>query len=413
MMGRNDPTPHLVALTAVGWWLTLVTVSDLYLVPPLLPDFLNKVQIGIAHAGWIAASYQIGAALSTLPAGFLVDRMGYRFVLLLGMGLFAAGELCSALASNLSWLVSGRALVGAGSAATSLALTACIGRAVAYQQRGRTLGWIGTAYFAGVSFSPWAVTQIADRTSLTLLLISFSSLGALGFLLTTWFIPKAPLSPAPSLESRSMDADGESILRNRGFWGLSTFQMLFSAGVVAMTFYFGDWLLTQFSLDTRQRGLVFAVGGLPALLGAPLGGFLCDRLGKKPFLVTMTLALAAMTCTMPHLGGSLPAVVCLFGGVGFVAAGRYSAFHAITTRIVEERLLGRLVALRNFLTYLATAVGLLAMGKVYASSAPHGYILLGWLTTLFLVASIPVLVRWVPGEPSGTRPPLAEQTTSK
>jgi predicted MFS family arabinose efflux permease len=383
----------------------LVTVCDLYLVPPLLPDFLNKVQIGIAHAGWIAASYQIGAAMITLPAGFLADQMGSRFVLLLGMGLFATGELCSAMAPNLSWLVSGRALVGAGSAATSLALTACIGRAVAYQQRGKTLGWIGTAYFAGVSLGPWAVTQIADRTSLTLLLISFSTLGALGFLLTAWFIPKAPLPSAPSHESRAMDTGGESILCNKGFWGLSIFQMLFSIGVVAMTFYFGDWLLTQFSLDTRQRGIVFAAGGLPALLGAPLGGFVCDHLGKKPFLVAMTLALAVMTCTMPYLGGSLAAVVVLFGGVGFVAAGRYSAFHAITTRIVEERLLGRLVALRNFLTYLATAVGLLAMGKVYAASASHGYIILGWLTTVFLVVSIPVLARWVPGEPAVSRSP--------
>lgn len=400
MMGRNDGAPHLIPLTAVGWWLTLVTVSDLYLVPPLLPEFLEKVQTHIDNAGWIAASYQIGAALSTLPAGFLVDRFGFRFMMLLGMGLFAGGEILSAASTNLVFLLIGRSFAGAGSAATSLALTACIGCMVRYEQRGKTMGWIGTAYFAGVSFGPLVVTQIAGRTNLTLLLILFSILGMMGLILTAWIVPQSPMLPChPASGKGNMGRKASSIFRNRGFWGLAIFQMLFSAGVVAMTFYFGDWLSRKFSLDPYQRGIVYALGGLPSLLGAPLGGFLCDHLGKKPFLVLMTGFLAVMTCIMPYLEGALTGVVCLFGAVGLVAAGRYPAFHAITTRLVEENLLGRLVALRNFLTYLATAIGLLVMGKVYAFSPAYGYVALGWVTMILLLISIPVFIRWIPEEP--------------
>ncbi|MCG3196808.1 MAG: hypothetical protein GHCLOJNM_01287 [bacterium] len=410
MTGTTEPPAHLVRLIWVGWWVTLLTVSDLYLVPPLLPNFLSRFDIGVSLGGWIAACYQFGAAAVTLLAGPLADRLGCRWVLVGSLSLFGLGEALSAFGSSFEMFLVGRALVGSGSAASSLALTTYIGTHVPYSARGKVMGWIGTAYFTGVSFSPWMVTQIADRTSLGVLLSLFATLAAIG--VVHCFVSLEADGPAgPDRSStpegghfRASRATYKQVIRNQGFWGLAIFQMLFSVGVVGMILFFGDWLLAVHGLETRERGLIFALGGIPTLAGSPLGGWVGDRIGNKPMLIGLTFALAGLVCVMPHLTGSLVAVVALFAMVGFAAAARYSAFHALTTRLVEAPLLGHLVALRNFLTYLSTAIGQVLMGWMYASSEASGYIRMGWLTTILLVISLPFLWKWVSDEPPTSEP---------
>jgi predicted MFS family arabinose efflux permease len=329
----------------------------------------------------------------TLIAGWLVDRSGCRFVMILSMILFTLGESIAAGISGFPPFLLGRVLAGAGSAGTSLALTAYVGLHVPYERRGQILGWIGTAYFAGVSLGPLAVTQIAGRTSLPVLLAVLAVLGGGGVIHASM-----SLEPDPPKKHGTGWSGCGPVLRNRGFWGIVIAQVFFSAGVISMVQFFGDWLKTSYGLDAQTRGFLFALGGLPSLVGAPAGGMICDRWGKKPFLIAATLALSVLVCVMPYLRSSLTAVGVLFGLVGFAAAARYSALHALTTRLTGEELLGRLVAMRNFLTHASTALGLLLMGHLYATFPQSGYTLMGWLTTLLLLLSIPLLARWIPPE---------------
>ncbi|MBW7938294.1 MAG: MFS transporter, partial [Candidatus Omnitrophica bacterium] len=216
----SDRPPSQLFLIGAGWWLTLLTVADLFLVPPLLPDFLHLVKIDISQAGWIAASYQAGAAAMTLAAGSLVDRFGCRHILAASMLLFSIGEALSGISNSMTRLLLGRFLVGAGSAAASLGLIALVGRQVSYQSRGVVLGWIGTAYFAGVTFGPLISTYIVHQTSLSWLLLLFSFLGFLSIGVS--LVSFSELAPG---SGKSQPAFSD-ILKNPGFWGLAIFQML-------------------------------------------------------------------------------------------------------------------------------------------------------------------------------------------
>lgn len=393
---RPDPPHTRFQLVWVGWWITLITVSDLYLIPPLLPNFLERFEITPGTGGWIAAFYQVGAAAITLVAGLLADRLGCRVVLSSAMAVFGLGELLSAVAPVFPAFLLGRVLVGAGSAAASLALTTYVGTHIPYTERGKVMGWMGSAYFAGVSLGPLAVTQVAASTNLSVLLLLFAALAFAGAIHARLSLEP---EPAHSLGVSYRFKTYLKVFQIPGFVGLFLFQALFSIGVVGMVLYFGKWLEREYQLDTQWRGIIFALGGIPSIIGAPLGGWVCDWCGKKPFLVFLTAILGITTCIMPYLTDSLVGVVSLFGVIGLAAAARYSAFHAITTRLATTEELGRLVAMRNFLTYLATATGVVAMGWLFERSETSGYILMGWATTLCLAVSIPVLIRLVPGEP--------------
>lgn len=394
----STPTPpaeKTLPLIWVGWWVTLVTVSDQAMISPLLPNLLEHFQVEVHQGGRITGSYFLGAAAMVLLAGVLADRIGCRTVLALSIALVAVGELGSGLAESFPLFLIARTLVGAGSAAAALALTTYIGLHISYGDRGRVMGMIGTAFFLGNTLGPFAVTQIVDRIGLSPLFLSYSFLALVGIVHSEYALRKDP----PHEQTAGSIRDYLPVLRSRPFWGIVIVQSLFTFGVMGMIQYFGQWLETTHGLDTRARGLVFLVGGLPILIGSPIGGWISDRTGKKPFMVGVTLLLAVVTCILPYIDESYTLVILFFGAVGFAVAGRYAAYHALATRLIGEELLGHFLALRNFLNYLAAASGVMLMGYVYDSSATSGYIRMGWVTALLLVLSLPVLVRMIPGEP--------------
>ena len=258
------------------------------------------------------------------------------------------------------------------------------------------MGWIGTGFFLGNTFGPFFITQLVSRTGLPVLFGTLATLSGFGSLHTALSLRNDP----PHQGTAGSWKGYRVVLRNRGFRGLILVQSLFTFGVMGMIQFFGKWLGDVHHLDTQSRGIVFLVGGLPILAGSPIGGWLCDRIGKKPFFLGVTVALACVTCSLPYIEESYLLVVLFFASVGFVVAGRYSAYHALTTRLIEEELLGHLLALRNFINYLVAAAGVVFMGYVYQSSETSGYIRMGWLTTALLLLSIPFLVRMIPEEPS-------------
>ncbi|MCH9779937.1 MAG: MFS transporter, partial [Alphaproteobacteria bacterium] len=80
----------------------------------LTPYFQNELQIGVDDLGLLTASYYLSFALLQLPIGALMDRYGPRIV---NVGLFSLavlGALVFYAADNLTGLVIGRALIGAG-----------------------------------------------------------------------------------------------------------------------------------------------------------------------------------------------------------------------------------------------------------------------------------------------------------
>ena len=165
----------------VGWWVTVITVSDQAMISPLLPNLLNYFGVDIQFGGQITGAYFLGAASMTLIAGVLADRVGCRNVLVAAISLVAVGEIGAALAKSFGLFLAARTLVGAGSAAASLALTTYIGLHIPYKGRGKIMGLIGTGFFLGNTFGPFIVTQFVARLSLQSLFIGLAVLAAIGF----------------------------------------------------------------------------------------------------------------------------------------------------------------------------------------------------------------------------------------
>ncbi|WP_198667337.1 MFS transporter [Glycomyces dulcitolivorans] len=91
------------------------------LVAPALPVIAAELDASTADISWLVTAYLLAAAVATPIAGRLGDMFGKRKVLLIVLGVLAAGSLVAALAENLATLVAGRVLQGAGGAVLPLA----------------------------------------------------------------------------------------------------------------------------------------------------------------------------------------------------------------------------------------------------------------------------------------------------
>ncbi|AVS76341.1 MFS transporter [Paracidovorax cattleyae] len=93
-----------------------VAVLDGSIMNLALPTIARELQAGAPQAIWVVNAYQIATLGMLLPLAALGERIGYRRVYLLGMGLFAVSSLGAMLASSLEVLIAARAVQGLGAA---------------------------------------------------------------------------------------------------------------------------------------------------------------------------------------------------------------------------------------------------------------------------------------------------------
>ncbi|MFC9993934.1 MFS transporter [Nocardia sp. NPDC127526] len=101
---------------------------------------------------WIVDTYVICFACLVIPGGAAGDRFGRKGVLLIGLLLFAAGALLSAVAPNVAVLLAGRAITGVGAAAVLPNTLAILLHAVPADRKAATIAtWASMTGIGGVA----------------------------------------------------------------------------------------------------------------------------------------------------------------------------------------------------------------------------------------------------------------------
>lgn len=103
--------------------------------------------------GALIASYSFGRMLSTTPLGYLSDTLSASTVLNAASFLQAAGHLMYAVSPSPLWLYTSRAMVGFGSATTSVA-RAHVTKAIPRRTRTHHFAYLSGLQFVGIAVLP-------------------------------------------------------------------------------------------------------------------------------------------------------------------------------------------------------------------------------------------------------------------
>lgn len=365
--------------------LLFLGVADNQMVAALLPVLGGSLHKTVEVAGMLVVVYSVTAAIASFVAGALSDHYGRRKFLMAGVVVFAAASWISSQTQTFSELMLARALTGFAAGTISTCSIAFAGDWFAYNVRGRAIGLVSSAYFAAPIIGVPLAGQIADHFGWHCVFLFFAGL-AFVVACISLFLPTEQVNPQPSVDKlRATIFVFRSFLKRRDIVAALCVAFFVSAGLVGFITYIGQWLSDHFKIPTSGITLVFMVGGLASLAGAPLGGILADRWGKRKVSIASNILLALAVALVPFLRWGFW-LFLVFGATGLGAAFRQGPLTALMTEMVPAGQRGFFIALRNIASQLGIGAIALVGGILYQH---NGYVA---VTTLCAVMTMLVAV---------------------
>ncbi len=146
-MNNAPPSRWLLPVLFLG---VLMAAMDIAIVGPALPAIREAFTANDRVVAWVFTAYLLLNLVSTPIMAKLADRFGRRPIYILDVLLFVLGSLIAAMAPGLGWVILGRAVQGFGSGGIFPVAAAVIGDVIPKEKRGRALGLIGAVF--GLAF---------------------------------------------------------------------------------------------------------------------------------------------------------------------------------------------------------------------------------------------------------------------
>lgn len=209
-----------------------------------------------ARVGLAMGIYGLTQGLLQIPFGLASDRLGRKRVIIFGLLLFAAGSFLAAAADNLTWLILGRSLQGAG--AVSAAVTALLADQTRDQVRTKAMAIVGASIGLMFALSLVAAPLLAARIGLGGLFAVTGALALACIAVVAWWTPAEPLQHKNMPRGKLSD-----VLNHAGLLRLDIGVFVLHAVQLAMWVAIPA-LLVQAGLPKAQHWYVY----LPAVLAS-------------------------------------------------------------------------------------------------------------------------------------------------
>jgi MFS family permease len=320
----------------------------------VFPELTHEFGLTPSALGLLTSAYFLTFAGAQLPLGVLMDRYGPRRVNATMMLIAAFGAVVFALATSLSGLVLGRALIGMGVAVCLMASMTAFVLWFPLERMATLVGWmllVGAIGALSATKPVELALRVIDWRTLFVILAAYAVCASAAIFA---FVPeKAAAEPYGTV--RSQIAAAWTILRNRGFWSIG-FAAAFVQGVAIglLGLWAGPWMRDVAGLDRADlaQNLLFAAGAFG--VGAVLCGSLSDRLAQRGVAPVMTYFAGCVACSIamiPIVLGVASASALLWSlFVGLAPFGAL-AYALLAARFPKE-MAGRVVTALNMVTFL-------------------------------------------------------------
>jgi DHA1 family multidrug resistance protein-like MFS transporter len=272
---------------------TLVVVTLGYgLVIPIFPFYIQELGGSGGELGMLVALSALTELLFGPLWGTISDRIGRKRVLMVGVFGYGASLLLMGFASSLWMLFAARALSGLLTAATMPSAMAYIGDSIAEEERGGSIGWLGSAAGLGIILGPgvggWLGQDSLSRPFFVGAALAWTALLLVGFLLPET-LPVASRSDQGVADSLQLRRLWDALFSPIGFPLFLLF--LVSFGLANFEAVFGLYAAEKFGFGPERVGTILMVVGLVTTLGkGALTGPLTRRWGEETVIKASMLA---------------------------------------------------------------------------------------------------------------------------
>jgi MFS transporter, ACS family, hexuronate transporter len=261
----------------------ILNYADRQVIAVLKPLLQFDLHWSDSDYGYLTAVFQFAAAFAYLGAGWIVDRVGWRWANPLAVGTWSVAAMAHSLARTLGQFTVARIALGATEALGTPTGVKTIAVLFAARERSIALGAMNAAGCAGAIVTPLVIPALALNWGWG---AAFLVTGGLGFLwVAAWMLltRSAVELPAATAEKSALSAKQEpvrlrSVLTDRRTWAI-TGGKVFSDPVWWFLLYWApDFFHRIFKLDMEGFAVPLAVIYFVAAAGSLLAGFASGRL---------------------------------------------------------------------------------------------------------------------------------------
>jgi EmrB/QacA subfamily drug resistance transporter len=295
---------------------------------PALGELAGELHTDASGVAWTLTGYLLSAAVCTPIFGRLGDMFGKRRLLVISLGVFAAGSVVSALADSLGLLVAGRVLQGAGGGIFPLCF-AIIRDEFPAERVSSSIGLISATFGIGGGAGLILGGLLIDHASYHWIFWLGAVMAAAAAVLTEIFIPESPYRTPGRVDIRGAAVLGVGLVlpllaiarANDWGWGSTRTLVMIAVGVVILA----GWVVLQrrtaqplADIDTLARPPVLMTNVATLLVGFGMFGsfILIPQLAEAPHSTGYGFALSATGAGLLMLPGALMMLVAgPFAGV--------------------------------------------------------------------------------------------------
>jgi sugar phosphate permease len=383
-----------------------------------------ELHISLGEMGLLLSAFAWSYALVQLPVGGLVDRVGPRVLLGIGMALWSLAQAVSGLVTSFGQFVWARIFLGIGEAPQYPTSARVVSNWFALPDRGFPTGVYNAASPLGTALAP---------PLLTLLMLSFNwrwmfvVMGVVGLIvawiwtllyrdpevigLTTEEHAYLAYGAAPETPAKPTFAEWRSLFAYRTTWGM----ILGFFGSVYLNWVYLTWLPGYLEIErhmsTFGTGFAAAIPFFCGFVGSLAAGWFSDlltqhgtspvRSRKIPVVVAM-LGMALFTVPAALVQSNVVALACI-SMVVFLANAASACSWALATAAAPPNRVASLGAIQNFGGFLGGALAPIVTGAIAQSTHSFVPALLAGATIAFTSAMIYLFV---------VRDPIPQQSGS-
>lgn len=400
--------------------------SNIGVALPFIKDEFNMTN---TEMGGIASMFFLGYAISQIPAGIILSKVGIRGTVSLSIIAFSVFTFLMGHVSSAAQLVLCRLGLGIGEGPTPVGLTSTINNWFPTKEKATAVG----VYIASTMFAPIIVPSIVVWIALNYgwrnIFIFFAIPGFI--MAAVWYlvirthpsehkcVNQAEVDYIQSEDET--DAKGETqapksfglldkIIRLRPVKRITSNWEVFKSRniicntigyffMVSITYGIMTWipsyLVTAKGYSFTKMGFMAAAPWIGGLIGSILGGYISDKLlGKrrKPTMLFTALGLVVMMLIMLNLPNSEAAMSITLFMVGFVMNIGWPAFTAYPMSIADKKTYPVAIATVNSGGNLGGAFAPLAVGYLLDTFSNNYDIVFGFFGLIAFVGFVMFLL---------------------
>jgi MFS family permease len=375
---------------------TLVAVSSAHLVshfyimvlPVMLPLLKEQLGVSFLDLGLALTIFNVVTGLTQAPMGFLVDRVGARPVLIVGLALGGLAFLSLGLVGTYSWLLVVAVLAGLANCVYHPADYAMLGESISEHRIGRAFSMHTFAGFLGGAIAPPILLTLSYYGGPQSALV-FVGLVGLVTAAAMLLMPSPPSSPHRARFGRPASGatrQGVGSILTPTVLGLTAFFALMSLANSAIYSFSVVALIATHGLSFTAANAALTAYLAGSAFGVLAGGTLADKTRRHGDVAAIGCGLAALSMLLvATLTLSITALALAMGVSGFVFGVIQPARDMLVRRAAPPGAAGRVFGIVTTGFNICGIIGPLLFGWMMDQGSPRS-VLMGSVVFMALTA---------------------------